>query len=175
MTWNWQQPDWRKFAWNQSRLVTAEQQFLVGGGVFVGAMKHLGEEDRSVLTVGPMTTEALTTSEIEGEILDRASVQSSIRRQLGLTADNRKVTPAERGVAEMMVDLCKSFAAPLSEQMLFEWHRMLMSGREDLTDVGRYRTSPEPMQVLSGRIGKPTIHFEGPPSEKVPLEMKQFI
>jgi Fic family protein len=175
MTWNWQQPDWRKFAWNQSRLVTAEQQFLVGGGVFVGAMKHLGEEDRNVLTVEAMSTEALTTSEIEGEILDRASVQSSIRRQLGLTADNRKVTPAERGVAEMMVDLGKSFAAPLSEQMLFEWHRMLMSGREDLTDVGRYRTSPEPMQVLSGRIGKPTIHFEGPPSEKVPLEMKQFI
>jgi Fic family protein len=175
MTWNWQQPDWPKFAWNQSRLVTAEQQFLVGGGVFVGAMKHLGEEDRNVLTVEAMSTEALTTSEIEGEILDRASVQSSIRRQLGLTADNRKVTPAERGVAEMMVDLGKSFAAPLSEQMLFEWHRMLMSGREDLTDVGRYRTSPEPMQVLSGRIGKPTIHFEGPPSEKVPLEMKQFI
>jgi Fic family protein len=175
MTWNWQQPDWPKFAWNQSRLVTAEPEFLVGGGVFVGAMKHLGEEDRNVLTVEAMSTEALTTSEIEGEILDRASVQSSIRRQLGLTADNRKVAPAERGVAEMMVDLFKSFAAPLSEEMLFEWHRMLMSGREDLTDVGRYRTSPEPMQVLSGPIGKPTIHFEGPPSEKVPSEMTQFI
>src|ERR1700730_14558646 len=175
MTWNWQQPDWPTFAWNQSLLVIAEQQFLVGGGVFVGAVKHLGEEDLDVLTVEAMSTEALTTSEIEGEILDRASVQSSIRRQLGLTADNRKVAPAERGVSEMMVDLCKSFAAPLSEKMLFEWHRMLMSGRDDLTDVGRYRTSPEPMQVLSGPIGTPKIHFEAPPSEKVPLEMKQFI
>jgi hypothetical protein len=76
-----------------------------------------------------MSTEALTTSEIEGEILDRASVQSSIQRQLGLAADNRRAPPAERGVSEMMVDLYKTFAAPLSDDTLFEWHRMLMSGR----------------------------------------------
>jgi Fic family protein len=175
MTWNWQQPDWPKFAWNQSRLVIAEQQFLVAGGVIIGAVKHLGEEDRNVLTVEAMSTEALTTSEIEGEILDRASLQASIRRHLGLTADNRKVAPAERGVSEMMVDLCKSFAAPLSEKMLFEWLRMLMSGREDLTDVRRVRTGPEPMQVLSGPMGTPKIHFEAPPSERVPSEMTQFI
>jgi Fic family protein len=175
MTWNWQQPDWPKFVWNQSRLAIAEQQFLVGGGVLVGAIKHLGEENRNVLTVEAMSTEALTTSEIEGEFLDRASVQSSIRRQLGLATDNRKIAPAERGVSEMMVDLCKTFAAPLSEEMLFDWHRMLMSGRQDLTDVGRYRTGSEPMQVLSGPIGTPKIHFEAPPSAQVPSEMAQFI
>src|ERR1700730_12501585 len=122
MTWNWQQPDWPTFAWNQSLLVIAEQQFLVGGGVFVGAMKHLGEEDRNVLTVEAMSTEAVTTSEIEGEILDRASVQSSIRKQLGLVADERRVRPAERAIAEMMVDSYRSFAEPLSEDMLFRWH-----------------------------------------------------
>jgi Fic family protein len=175
MTWNWQQPDWPKFVWNQSRLAMAEQQFLVGGGVLVGAIKHLGAENRNVLTVEAMSTEALTTSEIEGEFLDRASVQSSIRRQLGLATDNRKIAPAERGVSEMMVDLCKTFAAPLSEEMLFDWHRTLMSGRQDLTDVGRYRTGSEPMQVLSGPIGTPKIHFEAPPSAQVPSEMAQFI
>src|ERR1700694_188507 len=140
MTWNWQRPEWPKFAWNQSRLAIAEQQFLVGGGVFVGAAKHLGEEDRNVLTVEAMSTEALTTSEIEGEFLDRASVQSSIRRRLGLPTNNRQIAPAERGISDMMVDLCKTFAAPLSEEMLFGWHRVLMSGKQDLTDVGRYRT-----------------------------------
>jgi Fic family protein len=80
MTWNWQQPNWPRFAWNPSRLAAAEQQFLVGGGTFVGAIKHLDDEDRNQLTVEAMSTEALTTSEIEGEILDRASVQSSIQR-----------------------------------------------------------------------------------------------
>src|ERR1035438_1058387 len=175
MTWNWQQPDWPRFAWNPPRLAAAEQQFLVGGGTFVGAIKHLGDEDRNQLTVEAMSTEALTTSEIEGEILDRASVQSSIQRQLGLAADNRRAAPAERGVSEMMVNLYKTFASPLSDDTLFEWHRMLMTGRQDLTDIGRYRTSSEPMQVLSGAMGSPMIHFEAPPSAKVPSEMKQFI
>src|SRR5664280_1039500 len=105
MIWNWQQPDWPKFTWDQSRLALAEQQFLVGGGVLLGTVKHLGDDERNQLTVEAMSTEALTTSEIEGEILDRASVQSSIQRQLGLAEDNRRVAPREQGVAEMMVGL----------------------------------------------------------------------
>lgn len=175
MTWNWQQPDWPEFTWNLARLATAEQQFLVGGGMFVGAIKHLGDEERNQLTVEAMSTEALTTSEIEGEILDRASVQSSIQRQLGLAGDNRRTAPAERGVSEMMVSLYKTFSEPLSDEMFFEWHRMLMSGRQDLTDVGRYRSSAEPMQIISGAMGAPKIHFEAPPSKKVPAEMTEFI
>jgi Fic family protein len=173
--WNWQQTDWPQFSWNQNRLALAEKQFLIGGGMFVGAIQHLGEEDRDQLTVEAMSSEALTTSEIEGEILDRASVQSSIQRQLGLAGDNRRIKPAEQGVSEMMIDLYKTFSAPLTSKTLFEWHRMLMSGRRDLTDVGRYRTSAEPMQVLSGAIGSPKIHFEAPPSSKVPSEMTSFI
>jgi Fic family protein len=175
MTWNWQRPDWPQFTWKSARFAAAEQQFLVGGGTFVGAIKHLGEEDRNQLTVEAMSTEAVTTSEIEGEILDRASVQSSIQRQLGLAADNRRAAPAERGVSEMMVNLYKTFATPLSDDILFEWHRMLMSGRQDLADVGRYRTSVEPMQIVSGAMGTPKIHFEAPPSGKVPSEMERFI
>src|SRR5947199_7996566 len=122
-----------------------------------------------------MSTEAVTTSEIEGEILDRASVQSSLRKQLGLATDERRVRPAERGIAEMMVELYRSFADPLSEEMLFHWHRMTMSGSRNLRDVGRYRTGAEPMQVVSGRIGEPRVHFEAPPSARVPSEMERFI
>ena len=152
-----------------------EQQFLIGGGTFVGAIKHFGEGERNHLTVEAMSTEAVTTSEIEGEILDRASVQSSIQRQLGLAADNRRAAPAERGISEMMVNLYTTFATPLSDEMLLEWHRMLMGGRQDLTDFGRYRTSAESMQIVSGAMGVTKIHFQAPPSAKVPTEMKQFI
>ena len=175
MTWNWQLPDWPDFTWDKARLALAEQQFLVGGGVLLGTVKHLGEEERNQLTVEAMSTEAVTTSEIEGEILDRASVQSSIQRQLGLAADDRRVAPKEQGTAEMMVDLYRTFSAPLSEEMLFGWHRMLMSGRRGIKDVGCYRTSDEPMQVVSGAIGAPKIHFEAPPSAQVPREMAGFI
>jgi len=175
MTWNWQQLDWPDFTWKSPLLAAAEQQFLVGGGIFVGAIKYLGEKDRNQLTVEAMSTEALTTSEIEGEILDRASVQSSIQRQLGLAADNRRAAPAERGVSEMMVDLYKAFRTPLSDDVLLDWHRMLMGGRQDLKDVGRYRTSAEPMQIVSGAEGRAKVHFEAPPAAKVPAEMNQLV
>ena len=102
MTWNWQQRDWPHFAWDDALLRKAEQQFLVGSGVFSGTVRHLTAADQKQLTIEAISSEALTTSEIEGEVLDRASVQSSIRRQPGLATDNRKVAPAERGISEMM-------------------------------------------------------------------------
>ena len=175
MTWNWQKSGWPNFVWDRIRLEKAEQEFLLGGGVLVGTVKHLPEEDREQLTVDAMSTEAVTTSEIEGEILDRASVQSSIRKQLGLTSDDRRVRPAERGIAEMMVDLYRSFSEPLSKETLFRWHEMIVSGRRDLKDVGRFRTGTEPMQVVSGRIDAPRVHFEAPPSSHVAAEMKHFL
>jgi Fic family protein len=168
MTWNWEQPEWPHFTWNQGKLAVAEKEFLVGSGMFVGAIKHLDDDDRNQLTVEAMSTEALTTSEIEGEILNRASVQSSIQRQLGLPTDNRKIGPAEHGISEMMIDLYKTFAAPLVHDTLFEWHRMLTSGRTDLSDIGGYRT-------ITGPVGSPKIHFEAPPAGKVPAEMDRFI
>jgi Fic family protein len=89
----------------------------------------LPSSDQEQLTIEAISTEAVTTSEIEGEILDRTSVQSSIRRQLGLATDNRRVPVAEQGISEMMVDLYRSFAEPLSDDMLFSWHRMLLKAR----------------------------------------------
>ena len=91
MRWNWQQSDWPLFKWDGEVLAKAEAAFLRGAGVLVGSAKHLDEDTRQQLLVDAMSTEALTTSEIEGELLNRASVQSSIQRQLGLISDRRKV------------------------------------------------------------------------------------
>lgn len=175
MTWNWQQPDWPEFTWDQTRLKKAEQEFLIQSGTFAGAVKHLGEDDREQLTIEAISTEALTTSEIEGEVLNRASVQSSIRKQLGLAADKIRARPAERGIAEMMVDVYHSFATPLTHDMLFRWHRMLLKGRRDIENVGHYRTSGEAMQVVSGRVDSPKVHFEAPPSSGLSKQMTRFV
>lgn len=175
MTWNWQRPEWPEFTWNPDLLRRAEEQFLLGGGMFAGIFAHLGNDDKDQLIIEALSTEALTTSEIEGEMLDRASVQSSIRRQLGLADDRRRVKPAEQGVAEMTVDLYRTFADPLTDAMLFGWHRMLMNGRRDIRNIGGYRTHKEPMQVVSGAVYEPKVHFEAPPSADVPREMKRFV
>src|SRR5271154_5365398 len=175
MTWNWQQPDWPNFSWDANRQRKAEEHFLIGSGVFAGTVKHLPASDKEQLTVEAISTEAVTTSEIEGEILDRASVQSSIRRQFGLATDKRRVPAPEQGISEMMVDLYRSFEEPLSDDMLFSWHRMLFKDRGGLTDIGRYSTGQEPMEVVSGPIHAPKVHFEAPPSSRVPAEMARFV
>jgi Fic family protein len=176
MTWNWQNPDWPHFRWDGARIAAAEEKFLVGAGIAIGTVKHLGDEERGQLLVELMSGEAVTTSAIEGEFLNRVSIQSSILRELGLASlDKRRATAAEQGIAEMMVDLYRSFSQPLTPEMLFHWHRLVTFGRKDLADIGRYRTGPEPMQVVSGSIGAPKVHFEAPPAKRVPAEMKRFI
>ncbi len=175
MTWNWQKPDWPHFSWDKTRLEEAEGQFLLEAGVFVGTFKHLGKDDSELLTIEAMSMEALATSEIEGEVLDRASVQSSLREQLGFSTEDRRVGPAEQGIARMMVDLYRRFDEPLSDEILFAWNRMLVQGRRDLKDIGRYRTDVEAMQVVSGVVYAPKVHFEAPPSSAMPREMAGFV
>ncbi|QQR68208.1 MAG: Fic family protein [Alphaproteobacteria bacterium] len=175
MIWNWQQEDWPKFSYDKASLEEAEGAFLRQSGILQGSYKHIGDADKTVLTVDLMSDEAYKTSEIEGEILDRASLHSSIRRHFGLDSDKGKIPPAERGIADMMIDLYRHFADPLTHETLFDWHTRIMSGRTNLKDIGRYRTHQEPMQVVSGAIYKPKIHFEAPPSKAMTREMTRFI
>lgn len=175
MNWNWQEPDWPHFGWDPAPLQPAEQRFLRESGAYLAAFQHLDSAGRDVLTVEAMSTEALTTSAIEGEILDRASVQFSLRKQLGLATDERRIHPAERGISELMIDLYREFLEPLSEETLLRWHSMLMQGRRDLKEVGIYRTAPEPMQVVSGADYDPAVDFEAPPSPAVAAEMQGFV
>jgi Fic family protein len=175
MTWNWQLPDWPDFTWNQTSLTRAETLFAEGAGMVIGSSRHLDDTSRENLVVDIMSVDALATSAIEGEVLDRDSVQSSIRRQLGLAGDRRSVGAAEAGIAEMMVSLYRSLADPLDHNRLHAWHRMVMNGRRDLEAIGRYRTHREPMQIVSGAVYAPRVHFEAPPSEQVQAEMERFL
>lgn len=175
MTWNWRQGDWPHFRYNVAEMEALEAQFLRQSGVLIGAARHLPGEDRDALTVNLLSVEAIKTSEIEGEYLNRDSVQSSIRRNFGLDTDNRKIPPAERDIADMMVDLYRNFQKPLTHTMLFNWHKMLTSGRQDLKDIRRYRTHDDPMQVVSGPLHKPKVHFEAPASREMKREIDAFI
>jgi Fic family protein len=175
MNWNWQKSSWPNFSFKKAELVDLEAEFLRRSGLFQGTLRHIGDEEKSRLTVDFLSTEAVKTSEIEGEILRRDSVQSSIRRQFGIEGEVRKARPAEQGIAKMMVDLYRSFDRGLTREQLFNWHRMLTQGRRDLDSIGAYRSHDEPMQIVSGPMGDPKIHFEAPPAKKVPEEMVTFL
>lgn len=175
MNWNWQHLDWPEFTWDAASLRRDEEAFLVGGGVILGSLQSVNERESQALIVESMTDEAITTSAIEGEDLDRDSVQSSVQRQLGLAVDDARAKPGERGIAEMMVMLHRTVRDPLDETTLCRWHALVMQGRRDVREVGRYRTHAEPMQVVSGRLDRPTVHFEAPPSDTMPAEMARFL
>ncbi|OGR91344.1 MAG: cell filamentation protein Fic [Elusimicrobia bacterium RIFCSPLOWO2_01_FULL_59_12] len=174
-TWNWRRPDWPNFRYDAHRLEQQESSFLNRGGILVGTIKHLNAADGDQLRIELMSNEAVQTSAIEGEIVDRDSVQSSLRRQFGLKTDDRRIPPAEQGIAAMMIDLYRSYAEKLTHETMFRWHRLLTNGRRDLKDIGQYRTHPEPMVIASGRYDEPKIHFEAPPSTVVPKEMGRFV
>ncbi|MEM0940735.1 MAG: Fic family protein [Bacteroidota bacterium] len=174
MPWNWEYKNWPKFTFSQKKLEVYEKEFLHKAGVLFGSLKHIGNENHDLLKVNLISNEAYKTSAIEGEILNRDSLQSSIRKHFGLKADNRRVSPAEQGISEMMVDLYKTYRAALTHDMLYRWHEMITNGRRDLLDIGRYRTHKDPMQIVSRRLDLPTIHFEAPPSERIPAEMEVF-
>jgi Fic family protein len=108
-------------------------------------------------------------------VLNRESVQSSLHQQFGLGGDQRKIPPVERGIAEMMVNLYETFAAPLTHETMFGWHKMLMSGERRIEVVGGYRTHADPMQVVSSSLHDPEGQFEAPPSSKMKAEMDAFI
>src|SRR5258708_3118140 len=113
MVWNWQRADWPRFTYDSAALEPLEKRFLLGSGEFFGVFKHVGPDDQDALKIELLSDEALKTSEIEGEVLDRDSVQSSLRHQFGLGPEERRVPTAERGIAEMMVSLYTTFAEPL--------------------------------------------------------------
>lgn len=175
MLWNWQLSDWTQFTFDEAGLRDAETRFLKGAGVVVGSMHHLDGEARHGVVVELISQEMVDSSAIEGEILDRISVQSSIARQLGFAADKRRSDPPEAGAAELMADLYRRYAEPLTDRLLFDWHKMLMNGRRDLAGIGSYRTHADPMQIVSGALHAPRIHFEAPPSDRMPDEMARFI
>ncbi len=173
--WNWQYANWPNFVYSASEFEHYESAFLQKAGEMHGSLKHVNKEDQNTLIVTLISDEAYKTSAIEGEQLNRDSLQSSIRRHFGLNTDNRKVPPAEHGISEMMLDLYQHYQQPLSHKQLGEWHKMITNGRRDLREIGRYRTHNEPMQIVSGELYEPKIHFEAPPSTQIQQEMEQFI
>jgi len=173
--WNWQHAQWPSFSYNIEALKTLEYKFSENNGIVLGALKHVNKDSKDDILIDILSDEAIKTSKIEGEYLDRISVQSSIKHNLGLSSEKRNVNPAEFGISEMMVDLYLNYNKPLSHLQLFEWHKMITNGRRDLTDIGRYRTHKDAMQVVSGRLDRRTIHFEAPPSPTIDKEMEQFL
>lgn len=173
--WVWQQQNWPRFTYQSSALQELEQLFLQNAGYLLGVYQHISASEQDQIIIDLVSEEAIETSAIEGEFLDRSSVQASLRCNFGLINDDKGSPPSERGIAHMMVDLYKNFADPLSSEVLCDWHLHLMGSRLDLNCIGAYRRHAEPMQIVSGTGHNLKIHYEAPPSQIVAAEMATYI
>jgi Fic family protein len=145
------------------------------GGQSAGYLNSLRDNEQETSLIALLVKEAIKTSAIKGEFISRADVVSSIRKNLGFTTPQYKIKDKRsEGIATLLVKSRESFAENLSETMLFDGHKQLMLGNYSI-EVGVFRHHDEPMQVISGAIGKEEIHFEAPPSTQVGTEMTAFL
>ena len=172
---NWQQNDWPEFTYSLQSIEDDLFLFAEKVGRVTGALTALPENTRMDAIIDMMVSEAVKTSEIEGEYLSRKDVMSSIKNNLGLNQHLEKVQDKKaEGIGKLMIDVRNTYSEKLTHEKLFAWHKMLLPSSPGVK-VGAWRDHEEPMQVISGPIGKQKVHYEAPPSDRVPAEMKKFI
>jgi Fic family protein len=171
---------WPAFTWRDDRLARRLASVRHRQGRLIGRMEALGFALRQEAVLRTLTEDVVTSSAIEGERLDKAQVRSSIARRLGL--DIAGLVPADRhveGIVEMMLDATQRHAEPLTAERLFGWHAALFpTGRSGMAriTVGAWRTqASEPMQVVSGPVGRERVHFEAPAAGRIETEMRAFL
>jgi Fic family protein len=173
-------PNWPKFTWDQRALANQLAAVRHRQGLLIGRMKAIGFPLREEAVLKTLSEDVLMSSEIEGEILNRDQVRTSIARRLGMEAGG--LSPADRdveGVVEMMLDATQNYKQELTAERLFRWHASLFpTGRSGMHKiiVGAWRDDKSgPMRVVSGALGRERVHYEAPPAEKLGVEMKSFL
>ena len=175
MKYNWQKSGWPHFKYSLEKIEDILFAFAEETGHVTGLLKGMPKNEEIEAIINMMVSEAIKTSEIEGEFLSRHDVASSIRNKLGLDKIPQKIKDKKaQGAGELIFAVRNTFLQTLTKEMLFGWHTMLLNQNKRIT-VGKWRFHKEPMQVVSGAAGKEKIHFDAPPADRVPAEMKRFI
>ena len=171
---------WPDFRWDERHIADLLALVSRNQGRLLGRMDALGFQLRAEAVLQTLTDDVVKSSEIEGEILDKDQVRSSVARRLGL--DIGGLAPIDRnveGVVDMMLDATQNYDKRLTKSRLFAWHSSLFpAGRSGVTKitVGGWRTDESgPMQVVSGPIARERVHYEAPAASMLPAEMDGFV
>ena len=180
MQYIYQRDDWPVFRWDESAIAAKLVSVRHRQGRLLGRMEGLGFDLRNEAMLRTLTQDVVKSSEIEGEILDSDQVRSSIARRLGI--DIGALTPGGRdveGVVEMMLDATGGYDKALTADRLFDWHAALVpTGRSGINRiiVGAWRDDNSgPMQVVSGPIGRESVHYQAPDADRIDAEMAAFL
>ena len=175
--WVWEQPGWPRFTWDYAALQGYASRFVNDAAWQSGALAFVGGADVLEVHLEWLVDEALETSAIEGESLQRDSIRASLLHFFGLEAALH-APAAERGVAQLAKDVYDTFGEPLSHETLWRWHLNLMSSDPAMRALGRYRSGPESAQIVTVRRGSmqsATVDYQAPPGTRVAEEMDAFV
>ncbi|ABV39108.1 filamentation induced by cAMP protein Fic [Shewanella sediminis HAW-EB3] len=173
--WIWQQADWPNFHWENDSIALLMRQIRFNQGLLLG---KLDKEPAAQVTLDTLLANIIHSSAIEGEKLNAFSVRSSLANKLGISDEKPFPTTVQTdGLAEMTVDALQNWQAQLSLQRIMDWHKLLFPEGYTLFNPvqGGALRGDEPMQVVSGRIDKPKVHFEAPPRSVLEGELTRFI
>jgi len=176
MKWIWQQSDWPDFRYDNQALEGRDNAFRINSARLMGRFEALPKAYQEDATIDLLLSEAIKTSAIEGEVLDRESVRSSLL--LLITADTLPDSSDQKaaGAASLLVDVRRSWQSPLTHDLLGKWQSMAVPEQRYTSILrGAYRNDPSPMQIVSGPYGREKVHYEAPPADRVPDEMARFI
>lgn len=175
--WIWQQPEWPHFEWQADRLAALLRACAQAQGRLLGMAGAVDADAEAQDSLDALLQNIVTSSAIEGEQLNVGSVRSSLARRLGLAAEG-KPSPRSEGLAELQLDATVRHDQPLTVARLCTWHRWLFpeddSPLASRIHVGTLR-GDAPMQVVSGRLDRPTVHFEAPPRQGLEAQLEAFL
>ncbi len=173
----WERPGWTQFRWKNEKILVELGECRLLQGKLLSKVAGLGLTLESQAQVEILTEETLKTALIEGENLNIQAVRSSVARKLGLPSAGLPVSRPVDGLVSVLLDATKNFDGFLTQKRIFGWHASLFptgySGMHRIR-VGRWR-GDKPMRVVSGPLGRETVHFEAPPSDLIPAEMVRFL
>ena len=176
---NWQHPDWPAFNFNfdLSAHVPSVDRYTKAVDELVARIQQLDQDAAHDYFVERLVEEAATTSEIEGEVMSRDDLMSSLLNNLNIGGGSDRIVRDQRAraIGQQIVLNRETFARPLTETALKYWHELLLGYSTSLRYVGEYRQASSPMQIISGPEYKREVHFEAPPASRVPSEMQRFI
>lgn len=175
--WIWQQTKWPHFFFNESQLISPLIKASYWQGRLSGIAEQFSQTQRQEALAEVLVQDVIKTSAIEGELLQMASVRSSVLRRLGLQKLMTAPCMTHEGIIDITLDAIQHDAQPLTPERLFAWHAALFPiGYSNLHHIraGQLR-GKETMQVVSGAIGKEKVHFEAPPQQELAKALDEFI
>ena len=176
--WIWQQENYPNFTYDSKKLEVLIQKVSIEQGYLIALTQTMDNNTIIQRQIEALENEAISTSAIEGKILNRDSVKASIQKKLGFRdIDYNKIDNSIEYLIAVLIDANTNYNEDLTLKRLFAWHGAIFPKAYDNfnpINIATFR-GEETMQVIGGYAGKEVVYYEAPPRINLENEMQNFL